>query len=170
MRRVYTIGAPSIFVDKNGPGRYQNFGTRRSEVQILSPRPFFLSLSQSFTPPLLLRLLPTVFGTSVQLMATRTQIHTDLPSSAEHRVLFYRVIEVAHILPRLTHPALVQAPQDIPYSSAGTCAENDGTHGFRLCAFRRTDSPSSLASRILRDSSLGDYNDHDDHMVARGIR
>jgi len=107
---------------------------------------------------------------SVQLMATRTQIHTDLPSSAEHRVLFDLVIEVAHVLPRLTHPALVQAPQDIPYSSAGKCAENDGTHGFRLCAFQRTDSRSSLASRILRDSSLGDYNDHDDHMVTRGIR
>jgi hypothetical protein len=47
MRRAYTIGAPSIFVNKNRLGRYPEFGTRGSEVQILSPRPFLFSNLQN---------------------------------------------------------------------------------------------------------------------------
>src|SRR6516225_981634 len=55
------------------------FGTRRSVVQIHSPRPLFLSFPQSFT----LLVLPSIFGRfsvhSVQPRATRTRTHTFLP-------------------------------------------------------------------------------------------
>ena len=56
------------------------FGTRGSEVQILSPRPSFLSLFQSFTLLRLFQLFRYISGHSVQLRATRSRNHTVLPT------------------------------------------------------------------------------------------
>src|SRR5260370_7659504 len=46
---------------------------------------------------------------SVRLRATRTQIRTVLPFSAERHVLFDFVVEVTHVAPRMTHPIFVEA-------------------------------------------------------------
>ena len=90
-----TFGTTSVQLSerKNGfltPKRHQIkhlefviawFGTRGSEVQILSPRPIFLSLFQSFR-----RLLPPQFFRyfsvhSVQLRVVGTQSHIFPPTS-----------------------------------------------------------------------------------------
>jgi hypothetical protein len=77
-------------------------------VQIHSPRPFFLSHSQSLTLPVLL-FFRQFSVHSVQLSANRTRIRTVLPISAERHVLLDLVLEAAHVLPRMTHPVLVKA-------------------------------------------------------------
>src|SRR5271165_3997123 len=57
------------------------FGTRGSEVQILSPRPSFLSLFQLFTRPFALQLFRRFSVHSVQPKAIRSRIRTSLPTS-----------------------------------------------------------------------------------------
>jgi len=59
------------------------FGTRGSEVQILSPRPIFLSLFQSFRRLLPPRFFRYISVHSVQLRVVGTQSHIFPPTSYE---------------------------------------------------------------------------------------
>jgi len=122
-------------------------------VENHSPRPVLLSYPQSFT--LLLRM--PIFGPfsvhSVQLRATRTQIRTVLP-------IFCGTPRPLGLCRRDHSCRAPHDPSNIciglrgtPCSSAGTCSENDGMHGFQLCGFRCVDSGSSVPSAPNADGA-----------------
>ena len=134
------------------------FGTRGSEVQILSPRPIFLSPLQHLT-----QLLPTSIWTafsvhSVQLKvpkAIQSRFHTPQHYSSETQ-RYLSPCRKDHPSTSLRDPtSSPEDPWDMRFRSSGTCSGNDGMRGFPPCDLPCADSHNQASSAPDADGDEG---------------